>query len=349
MIRIGSLFSGIGGLELGLESGLASAGWPAQTVYQIEQSEYCRSILARHWPNAQRFDDVRTIDPASLPPVSLLCGGFPCQDLSIAGRRAGLDGERSGLFFELSRIVRTTRPRIVVLENVAGIYTKGLGTVLGTLAEDGYDCIWTSIQAAEVGAPHRRERWFCIGWLADTDSQQRGRQEGIPPFRYDNQGRCGAGGQLADPGRGSVQLFRDAGKLRQETGRAQGETSQRQRGREDLSGRGPEKVAYPREEGRRLSRTEPAHRFSGSGGPQDRGKRAPKSRMVRSADGLPSRLDGHRWPAGPGPQHDWEPPRTRPRQPNDRERLRALGNAVVPQQGAVLGRWIGHNLLRRKT
>jgi DNA (cytosine-5)-methyltransferase 1 len=337
MIRIGSLFSGIGGLELGLESGLASAGWPAQTVYQIEQSEYCRSILARHWPNAQRFNDVRTIDPASLPPADLLCGGFPCQDLSTAGKRAGLAGERSGLFFELARIVRTTRPRIVVLENVAGIYTKGLGTVLGTLAEDGYDCVWTSIQAAEVGAPHRRERWFCIGWLADADSQQRGRQEGISSFRYDDQGRRGAGRQLADP----QKMYGYAA----EPYTAHGCTQIPQFG----SHRGTPILADTPEGGRRLPRPKPAHRLSGSGGPQDRGKRAPKSGVGGILDGLPSRLDGHRWPAGPGPQHDWEPPRTRPRQPNDRERLRALGNAVVPQQGAVLGRWIGHNLLRRKT
>lgn len=284
-IRIGSLFSGIGGLELGLESGLASAGWSAQTVYQVEQSEYCRSILARHWHEAKRFDDVRTIDPASLPPADLLCGGFPCQDLSTAGKRAGLDGSRSGLFFELARIVRAIHPRIVVLENVAGIYTSGLGTVLGTLAEDGYDCVWTSLQAAEVGAPHRRERWFCIGWLADDDDE-----------RSDPRAR------LAKGERPDLSDFNRRG------------------------GRGSSGT------GRKRSPT---------------GKRQLKPGMGRSLDGLPGRLDGHRWPAGPGPQHDWEPPRTRQKEPNDLERLKALGNAVVPHQGAVLGRWIGYHLLNR--
>lgn len=307
MIRIGSLFSGIGGLELGLESGLASTGWPAQTVYQIEQSEYCRSILARHWPNAQRFDDVRTIDPASLPPADLLCGGFPCQDLSVAGKRRGLDGERSGLFFELARIVRTTRPRIVVLENVPGIYTSGLGTVLGALAEDGYDCVWTSLQAAEVGAPHRRERWLCVAWLADHDSE-----------RSDTGPRMAAqrGADLSDSDRGDR---RCSSMAHTNGGKSQMVWNNSGMGRQ----------------------CQPASRDGD-------GEAETQSRMGRDAHGFPSRLDGHRWPAGPGShQHDWEPPRTRPRQPNDRERLKALGNAVVPQQAAVIGRWVGEHLLRR--
>ena len=106
-MRIGSLFSGIGGLELGLER--AGLG---HTVYQVEADPFCRAILAAHWPEAQRFDDVRTVG-AELPAVDLLCGGFPCQDVSSAGKRAGLDGARSGLWHHFARIASETRPDIM--------------------------------------------------------------------------------------------------------------------------------------------------------------------------------------------------------------------------------------------
>lgn len=111
---IGSLFSGIGGLELGLErAGLGPVLW------QVEIDPFCRKILAKHWPNAKRFEDVEAIDPSDLPAVDLVCGGFPCQDLSVAGKGAGLGGDRSGLWFQFARIVAGTKPRHVVVENVA--------------------------------------------------------------------------------------------------------------------------------------------------------------------------------------------------------------------------------------
>jgi len=113
-MRIGSLFSGIGGLERGLE--LAGLG---HTVWQVELNEYCRAVLAKHWPNAERFEDVSSVGKPTLAPVDLICGGFPCQDVSSAGKRAGLAGARSGLWFEYLRIVRELRPQWVVVENVA--------------------------------------------------------------------------------------------------------------------------------------------------------------------------------------------------------------------------------------
>jgi hypothetical protein len=132
-VRIGSLFSGIGGLELGLER--ATGG---RTAWQVEIDAFPRRVLARHWPDAERRRDVRAF--ASLLEssfcarrrysVEILCGGFPCQDLSVAGRGVGLGGERSGLFFDLMRIVRALRPRIVVLENVAALLARWLGGVL---------------------------------------------------------------------------------------------------------------------------------------------------------------------------------------------------------------------------
>ena len=230
-LRIGSLFSGIGGLELGIQRGLAAAGVPTRTLWQVEQNEYARAVLRRHWPHAERYTDVRDITAETVRPITLLAGGFPCQDVSYAGKGAGLAGDRSGLFFEMARIVRELRPRIVVMENVPAINTRGLGTVLGTLAALGYAARWGGLRASEVGAPHRRQ----------TESGMGGGPHGIP--------------------RGMVP---------------------------------------------------------------------------------------HRWPAPPGPQHPHEPPRTRPREKHDRDRLKALGNAVVPQCAEIIGRWIGSELLELK-
>ena len=189
MITIGSLFSGVGGLDLGLEHGLAAAGIHTRTLWQVEQNDYARAVLARHWPHAERYTDVRTITASSVPPVDLLCGGFPCQDISVAGNGAGLAGARSGLFFEMVRVIRELRPRIVVLENVSAITSRGLDTVLGEMAALGYDARWGGLRASEVGAPHRRERWFCVGWLADaprhgwaTERASRG-EDGEPRHR----------------------------------------------------------------------------------------------------------------------------------------------------------------------
>lgn len=162
-MRIGSLFSGIGGLELGLE--WAGVG---HTVWQVERDPFCRAVLARHWPDAERFEDVCTVGVANLAPVDVICGGFPCQDISYAGKGAGLDGARSGLWFEFARIVREMGPRFVVVENVSALLTRGLDAVLGTLASLGYDAEWCCVRASDVGARHRRDRVFLIGYLADA-------------------------------------------------------------------------------------------------------------------------------------------------------------------------------------
>ena len=268
-LTIGSLFSGIGGLDLGIERGLASAGVAAETIWQVEQSDYCRRILARHWPHAERYTDVRTITAETVHPIDVLVGGFPCQDISTAGKGAGLAGEKSGLLFEMARIIRELEPRTVVMENVSAITSRGLDTVLGTMAALGYNARWGGLRASEVGAPHRRERWFCVCWLADS-------------------GRRGQSLRSTESKRLNVWQSR----------------------------------------------------------PQNRREWATTPGMDRKPNGIPARLDSpHRWPAPPGPQHAWEPPRTRPRQPHDRERLKALGNAVVPQCAAIIGHWIGSQLI----
>jgi len=159
-ISIGSLFSGIGGLELGLERALG-----ARTLWQIEQDPFCQRVLARHWPDATRYDDVRTA--TALPVVDVMCGGFPCQDISVAGKGAGLAGARSGLWTEFARLIGEGRPRVVVVENVAALAGRGLDVVIRTLADLGYVGSWNMVSAASVGAPHLRRRLFIVA--ADAD------------------------------------------------------------------------------------------------------------------------------------------------------------------------------------
>ena len=165
-IRIGSLFSGIGGLELGVLAALRGLGVDAVVAWQCEKDRYARAVLRKHWPETPCFEDVHDVD-ADAPPVDLVCGGFPCQDLSIAGARAGIDGARSGLWREFARVVRVLRPRLVLVENVPELLAH-LGRVLGPLAACGYDATWDVFSAAEVGAPHLRERLFLLAHLPDT-------------------------------------------------------------------------------------------------------------------------------------------------------------------------------------
>jgi DNA (cytosine-5)-methyltransferase 1 len=139
-------------------------------VWQCEIDAFCRSVLAKHWPTATRYTDVRAID-ASAPRVDVICGGFPCQDISVAGQRAGLAGERSGLWSEYARIVGVLRPRFVVVENVAALLGLGMGRVLGDLSTLGYDAEWATLRASNVGAPHQRERLFIVAHTHEAVGQ----------------------------------------------------------------------------------------------------------------------------------------------------------------------------------
>jgi DNA (cytosine-5)-methyltransferase 1 len=161
MLSIGSCFSGIGGLELGLE-------WTGefQTKWQIENDEYASRVLSKHWPGVKRYSDIR--DVVRPEPVDLICGGFPCQDVSIAGARKGLGGKRSTLWSEMFRLVCEVRPRWVVAENVPGLLSSDNGRFFGNILRDlagaGYDAEWKTISAKSIGAMHRRERIFIIAY-----------------------------------------------------------------------------------------------------------------------------------------------------------------------------------------
>jgi DNA (cytosine-5)-methyltransferase 1 len=157
-MRIGSLFSGIGGLELGLES--AGLG---EVVWQCELDPFCRRVLAKHWPNVEKHDDVRTFHPK---PVDVLCGGFPCQDVSSGNTRGakGLDGERSGLWREFRRIAEAITPSIIVVENVASGARRWLPFVRRDLHVLGYRTRAYALSADDVGANQRRRRVFVIAY-----------------------------------------------------------------------------------------------------------------------------------------------------------------------------------------
>jgi DNA (cytosine-5)-methyltransferase 1 len=154
-ITVGSLFSGIGGLDLGLER----AGM--RVVWQSEIDPYACRVLAKHWPDVPNLGDITTIDWTDVEPVDLICGGYPCQPFSLAGTRAGT-ADRRHLWPHFADALRHLRPRWALLENVPGHLSLGFGRVLGDLAELGYDTEWQCIPAAAVGAPHLRWRVFVV-------------------------------------------------------------------------------------------------------------------------------------------------------------------------------------------
>lgn len=157
-----SLFAGIGGFDLGFEC----AGM--ECVAQVEIDDFCQKVLSKHWPHVPKFKDVRDVGKHNLPTADLICGGFPCQDVSLAGERLGLNGKRSTLWTEFYRIVCEVRPRWVVIENVPGLFSSDDGrfftSILWGLSEAGYDAEWDVIPASRFGAPHRRERVFIIAY-----------------------------------------------------------------------------------------------------------------------------------------------------------------------------------------
>jgi DNA (cytosine-5)-methyltransferase 1 len=157
-LTFGSLFAGIGGFDLGFERAGMVCKW------QVEIDDYANRVLRKHWPDVRRWPDVRTWPQPDTERVDVICSGFPCQDISYAGLGAGIQGERSGLFFEAVRVVRQLKPRILVLENVAALLTRGMDAVLGTLAAIGYDAEWESLPASAFGCYHERDRVFIVAY-----------------------------------------------------------------------------------------------------------------------------------------------------------------------------------------
>lgn len=166
------LFSGIAGITLALRE------WVTPIAY-CECDKYCQAVLLSRMadgsiPTAPIWDDIRTLDGTQFKGVvDIVYGGFPCQNLSCAGRGEGLEGSKSSLFFEIVRLAEEIRPSFIFLENVAAIRTRGLCTVAKELAALRFDCRWGMLSAFDVGAPHRRERWFCLACNSDSHRKSR--------------------------------------------------------------------------------------------------------------------------------------------------------------------------------
>jgi len=321
------LFSGIGGFSLGLER----AGM--RTVAFCEIDPYCRRVLAKHWPTVPVWGDIRTLtgqiiadaigsqlreqsgrrhgasgaDPAQpgcngSQGIDLICGGFPCQDISVAGKGAGIGGARSGLWSEYARIIGEVRPRYVIVENVAALLGRGLDVVLGDLAALGYDAEWHCIRAADVGAPHLRDRVWIIAHPqhSDADCERPHRADEHKhrgtELRDEQERELGSLGEaLADTDQPRLE-----GWLRKSLRECSSEWTTRQSsppvadsiGQRKLQSQGLERESWRRPSDRRWWRTEPD--------------------VGRVAHGVPARVD----------------------------RLRSLGNAVVPQIPEIIGRAI---------
>jgi len=167
MLKVLDLFSGIGGFTLGLQR----SGY-FETVRFCEIEEHCQRVLMRNFPNIPISSDIKSIT-ASVGEYDVMCGGFPCQDISIAGKGKGLEGERSGLWFEYQRLINEGKPKYAIIENVSALLNRGLATVLRNLAEIGYDATWTVFDSKFFGVPQRRRRVYIIavrdGIPTDTD------------------------------------------------------------------------------------------------------------------------------------------------------------------------------------
>ena len=167
-----SLFAGVGGFDLAMtRKGI-------KVVASVEIDKNCNQVLAQHFPDTKQFTDVTQVtgkdllDVGFIPERGVITGGFPCQDLSVAGKRAGLAGERSGLFWEIARLVEETKTEFFLIENVPGLLTsnrgKDFGVVLGTMADLGYSCAWRVLDAQYFGVPQRRRRVFIVGRRSDN-------------------------------------------------------------------------------------------------------------------------------------------------------------------------------------
>ena len=299
MIKIGSLFSGIGGFELGLERAIPGS----KTIWQVEQNPFCQKVLKKHWPDAKIYNDVRNITKDNVEPIDILCGGFPCQDISLAGKGAGLHGKKSGLWWEMLRIISelSAGPKqpIVVLENVAAILIRGGCEVVGSLAEIGYSTEWTVISARDMGACHLRRRWFAVAY-SDSDSQSNS------SFNAQTLERISAYSTSVsrlETNKASKSI-RNRGKTRENIGICDWRNNAPD---SDSASCERERITF----GVSQKKTNSYNQVSKT---RYWGKTSPVSPLCGVDDGIPDRLD----------------------------RLRALGNAIVPQ----CSEWVGQQIVK---
>ena len=330
-MRMLDLFSGIGGMSLAAE-------WAGiETVAFCEIEPYCQKVLRKHWPHIPIYDDVRQLTRERLEKdgvigngrtIDIVCGGYPCQPFSVAGKRRGAEDDRH-LWPEMFRLIEELRPAWVVGENVAGHVSLGLDDVLSDLESAGYQTRAFVIPAAAVGAPHRRDRVFVVGYTEHDGSlaAKVGRST-------NTSGKYGAEGK--DEAGQSARASRRASD--ENVAYAEGEQDRREEQpkiQSDIGANGQNMANSNSERLQGRTQTGDIEESWAIGNQQltRRSKGTAQPRLGGVLDGISARLDGHRWPAPLGqPQYDWEPPRVATGIKNRTHRLKALGNAVVPQQ-----------------
>ncbi len=285
------LFSGIGGFAL-------AARWVGfETIGFCEIDKYAQKVLKKNFPGVPIYEDVTKLNGSQFKDIFLLTGGFPCQDISIAGKGAGLDGERSGLWTELHRIISEVRPKYALIENVPALTFRGGARVIADLTEIGYDTEWQIVGANDVGAPHRRKRIWIVAYSDDGLSIRENKE-------------IFAGGNAVDNGSEDVADSNGCrfisgsdfgGEIPEENGRTESDFRS-SASAEDVADSTNERCRlrsiFGRNENRRRS---PSNALQSSEGRIE--KWAVEPSICRVVDGLPNRVD----------------------------RLRGLGNAIVPQ------------------
>lgn len=332
MMRELHLFAGAGG---GILGGMLLGHTP---VGAVEIDPFARAVLQARQadgslPDFPIYEDVRTFDGSAWRDrVDIIAGGFPCQDLSCAGKGAGIDGARSGLWWEMLRVIREARPRYVFLENVPAITGRGIDRVLGSLADLGLDAEWCVLSAADVGAPHLRKRWWCLA--TDSDGRRREQRDAnersVSEFEPNRAAVADADAGLRDRTRQQIQAGRNAAA----GGCAHDPDANG--GRREVSGaselhRGGDAL---RRDADRLCAGRRGHGTPGCAA----GSAETEPRMGRAADGMAAWLDAGRRLHASAWQEGWEDDCQRVvtgKQANRTNRLKALGNGQVPQCAAV--------------
>ena len=334
-LTFGSLFAGIGGIDLGLERAGMNCLW------QVEIDQFCRGVLSKHWPKVPKFGDITAVNPEDLARVSVIAGGFPCQNISQAGKQEGIeDGAKSGLWREFARIVRSIRPRAVIVENVPGLLIRDLGRVLGDLAECGYDAEWDSVSAHAVGAPHIRDRVFVSAYRRDTDSDS----EPIKPVNDCETSGVRESGNLSNTIRHNLRELR---KREREQYDKSGSSVVRDHGASGaLAYTDSQRPTHRGEShaGRRIWPGRDSVSLSGERKERARATSSDRPSIVAYTDSQPAQRIAEPWR-----QRDhWSVEPTMGRVangvPRRMDRLRALGNAVVPQCAEVIGRRVVERL-----
>ena len=376
-MTVGSLFSGIGGFDLGLER----AGH--EILWQVENDPYCQKVLAKHWPDIPCYGDIHDVGKHNLEKVDMICGGFPCQPVSVAGKRKGQDDDR-WLWPEFGRLIRELRPRYVLVENVPGLLIRGMGDVLGDLAKLGYDAEWGCVSAASVGAPHLRKRIFIVAHAQHVRPTS-GEHEKRPRSEEGVSEGCSVGaGEVADTQhdgfassekrRSTEKTIRQESQRKERTLNTQGASSlsettgdvadtnheglQRERrsvseslqedgARQDHKGRDGDN---DRDKARKPSLLqEDAEDVADTTGPRSKARRSDamgtrdRSRRDEGLSQGKGGKEGRHWAVEPdvGRVADGVPSRV--------DRLKGLGNAIVPQVAEWIGRRVQQMEIKTKT